>query len=191
MRIVLFDRNWDMVDKWNRHVETYNNSFPLPYFSQDDISTRLCLVSQVDTDAIVSPANSFGAMDGGIDLAYLNEYGKGLADKLQQKIKDECEFEQLPVGTAVSVEIDGSAAYQPRYLIAAPTMITPRAISDADVIWQATAAALFEAWRLGVGSVAIPGMGTGTGGISKTVAANRMINAIAYWKRKTDAQWNG
>src|SRR5262245_13154024 len=35
-------------------------------------------------DAIVSPANSFGFMDGGIDLAYAQFFGPDLPDRLQQ-----------------------------------------------------------------------------------------------------------
>ena len=35
-------------------------------------------IFDVACDAVVSPANSFGFMDGGIDLAYMEVYGEGI-----------------------------------------------------------------------------------------------------------------
>lgn len=51
-------------------------------------------------DAILSPANSFGFMDGGIDLAYSNFFGWDLQDRLQETLRREHAGE-LPVGGAV------------------------------------------------------------------------------------------
>ena len=48
-------------------------------------------------DAILSPANSFGFMDGGIDLAYSHLFGWDLQDRLQEKLHREHAGE-LPVG---------------------------------------------------------------------------------------------
>ena len=33
-------------------------------------------ILEVETDAVVSPANSFGFMDGGIDAVYLDHFGR-------------------------------------------------------------------------------------------------------------------
>lgn len=39
-------------------------------------------------DCLVSPANSFGMMDGGMDAAIINFFGRGLEEKVQQRILD-------------------------------------------------------------------------------------------------------
>jgi hypothetical protein len=72
-------------------------------------------------DAIVSPANSFGWMDGGIDLAYLNRFGQWLQPALQGAIAEHFGGE-LPIGQALIVEThDGSIPF----MISAPTMRVP------------------------------------------------------------------
>lgn len=53
-------------------------------------------------DAIVSPANSFEFMDGGIEPAYTRRFGWGLQSRLQTLIAEERSGE-LPVGHAVVV----------------------------------------------------------------------------------------
>jgi len=49
-------------------------------------------------DAIVSPANSFGFMDGGIDRLYLERFGQSLQDRVQAQIRQDlpenCWWEQ-------------------------------------------------------------------------------------------------
>ncbi|XP_033115738.1 uncharacterized protein LOC117115954, partial [Anneissia japonica] len=49
------------------------------------------------TDAIVSPANSFGFMDGGIELAYSRHFGLQLMSRLQETIDNEKDGELLVV----------------------------------------------------------------------------------------------
>merc|ERR1739848_923911 len=67
--------------------------------------------------AIVSPANSFGDMTGGIDKVYLNRWGDGLQDRLQDLIRREKD-EELVVGDALVIET--SATDPVRYCISAP-----------------------------------------------------------------------
>lgn len=61
MEIVLCDRSINMINAWNNHFSDIENVLII----QDDINT-------IDCNAIVSPANSFGFMDGGIDY-YISE----------------------------------------------------------------------------------------------------------------------
>jgi hypothetical protein len=75
----------------------------------------------VPVDAIVSPANSFGWMDGGLDAQLLERYGESLQHLVQARIRAEWNGE-LPVGCALSVPLpDGG----PSWLIVAPTMRVP------------------------------------------------------------------
>jgi hypothetical protein len=42
----------------------------------------------IKADAIVSPANSFGFMDGGIDAVYTYQFGAGLQERLQTSFSE-------------------------------------------------------------------------------------------------------
>ena len=78
-------------------------------------------IFDLDVDAVVSPANSFGFMDGGIDRLYTANYGPEVQAKLQALISRKHHGELL-VGAADIVPIPESHA---KYLIAAPTMRIP------------------------------------------------------------------
>ncbi|HTP09262.1 MAG TPA: macro domain-containing protein, partial [Anaerolineae bacterium] len=54
-------------------------------------------------DCMVSAANSFGLMDGGVDFAIIEFFGAELERKVQQRILEEYLGEQ-PVGTSFIVE---------------------------------------------------------------------------------------
>ncbi len=82
-------------------------------------------------DAVVSPANSFGFMDGGVDWAYLRFFGDQLQTRVQLVIRLQ-KFQELLVGSAVAVPTYHEAI---RFLIVAPTMRVPKIITDpADVM---------------------------------------------------------
>lgn len=57
-------------------------------------------------------------------------------------------------------------------------MKKPSQPTDIETIKKATSAALEEALRLKVSSVAFPGMGTGVGGLPKEKAAKSMIEVM-------------
>jgi O-acetyl-ADP-ribose deacetylase (regulator of RNase III) len=78
------------------------------------------------SDAVISPANSFGFMDGGIDLAYRRYFGMDLQSRVQAKIRSEFHGE-LPVGQAMVVPTGHETV---PYLVAAPTMRIPDKIAD-------------------------------------------------------------
>lgn len=54
-------------------------------------------------DCMVSAANSFGLMDGGVDLGIIEFFGQELMYRVQQRIIDEYLGEQ-PVGTSMIIE---------------------------------------------------------------------------------------
>jgi O-acetyl-ADP-ribose deacetylase (regulator of RNase III) len=76
-------------------------------------------------DALVSPANSFGFMDGGIDAVYSRRFGARLQSKLQDLIRNFHDGE-LPVGHAQVVKLNDPSF---DYLISAPTMRVPMDVS--------------------------------------------------------------
>ncbi|MCI0998964.1 macro domain-containing protein [Ochrobactrum sp. C6C9] len=143
MKIILCDRNRAVVDAW-RAIS---------------LDAECGSIFDHPADAIVSPANSFGFMDGGIDLAYSEHFGWGVQEEVQSLIQREFDGELL-IGQALSVK---TGAPDFPTLISAPTMRIAMIIPDPNHIRMATKAAIKEALRIGAKSVAIPGMGAGCG----------------------------
>ena len=142
-------------------------------------------VFDVDCEALVSPANSFGFMDGGIDAQYTERFGDKVQDRLRLRILERHHGELL-VGAAEIVETDDQVH---PFLIAAPTMRVPMALPAETVNpYLATRAALVLV-REGVfldgapiskrvSSLCFPGMGTGVGRVPADICARQMRAAI-------------
>ena len=121
---------------------------------------------------IVSPANSFGFMDGGIDLVYSRRWPH-VQGRLQAAIKT-VPFSELGVGSAMLVPTDDE---QFPFMIAAPTMRTPSRIPPLNV-YLATRAAVAYALVLGQETLLMPGMGTGCGNLPPHFAGAAMLGGI-------------
>lgn len=131
-------------------------------------------------DCLVSPANSFGMMDGGMDAAIIKYFGKSLMEKVQQRILTDYLGEQ-PVGTSMIVETDNN---KHPFLAHTPTMRVPMSIVGTDVPYVAMWAMLLAVYRHNqysehkINTVACPGLGTGIGKVDYDEAARQM--ALAY-----------
>jgi O-acetyl-ADP-ribose deacetylase (regulator of RNase III) len=133
------------------------------------------------TDAVVSPANSFGFMDGGVDWAYLQFFGTDLQTRVQMMIRLQ-KFQELLVGSAVVVPTYHEAI---RFLIVAPTMRVPKIIVDPADVMLATRAAIRVACDFRFDHIVMPGMGTGCGQVSPDIAARAMRAGIEAGLRDT------
>ena len=138
-------------------------------------------IFDITANAIVSPANSFGYMDGAIDLVYSYFFGWSLQTKLQKIIQDKYHGE-LVVGNAAVV---ATGHLQIPYLISAPTMRTPCDVSGTLNAYLAFRAALLAVIDLNsqfescpIKNLLCPGLGTGVGGISPSDCANQMRKAF-------------
>ncbi len=131
-------------------------------------------ITNIEVDAVVSPANSFGFMDGGIDLHYSTVFGWHVQERLQAFIKTMA-VQELPVGEAVAVETGHGRI---RCVIAAPTMRTPCVLRDVQPVYLAARAAAVVASRSGIKTLAFPGMGMGTGRLPFGAAAKAMLEGI-------------
>ena len=169
MRLHLVDRSADLVREWGVAFR----SFPEVVIERGDIL-------KTAHTTLISPANSYGYMNGGIDLAYRNFFGTHIERAVQNKIR-EVAGNYLPVGRAILVET-GHARI--RYLISAPTMFIPEPI-DAIACESAMAAALEVVLSHEAAQQAVfcPGLGTGVGCVSPRDAARAM--AAAYAKLST------
>lgn len=125
-------------------------------------------ITEVGADAIVVPANSRLIMGGGVAGAVKR---KGGAEIERQAVSKG----PIRIGEAVST---GAGALKARYIIHAPTMEAPAGETSLEKVYLATRAAIKEAVRLGVKSLAFPGMGTGVGGLNPSQAARQMMKAI-------------
>ncbi len=147
-------------------------------FFYDDPNVE-CVASEFDdflrsnpVECIVSPANSFGLMDGGYDLAITHYFGDQLQKRVQQYIIDHYYGEQ-PVGSSFIID----AGKEGRKLIHTPTMRTPQPIKDPLVIYQCMRATLMCAHENNIESILIPLFGGGCGEVPPKLIAEMMWKA--------------
>jgi len=159
MNITFVDRNLEFI-------HAIEDIFP-----KKTVSTFCGDIFKIEAQALVSPANSFGFMDGGIDQVYTDRFGGIVQESLQNNIK-EMNFGEILVGQATHVCVD-DPVYE--YIIVAPTMRVPKRLPDSINIRLAFRAALDEANWLEVQSIVFPGMGTGVGGVNPKTAAYEML----------------
>ena len=125
-------------------------------------------ITELECDAIVNPANSLGYMGGGVAGAIKRKGGAEIEKEAVGKAP-------IEVGKAVAT---GAGKLRCKYVIHAPTMERPAMKIDAGNVKKATRAALELAKEMGIKRIAIPGMGTGVGGVSYGEAAKAMVEVI-------------
>jgi O-acetyl-ADP-ribose deacetylase (regulator of RNase III) len=177
MEIVLTSLDRDLASAW----KSVCGDLP-------GVSVHEGSIFDVKCDAVVSPANSFGFMDGGIDMRYSGRFGWQVQERLQSLIRRKHHGELL-VGQAEIVETDSEAI---PYLIAAPTMRVPMILQETVNPYLAARAVLlliqhgrFESGYLAgeklsdvIQIVAFPGLGTGIGRVSPSSCAHQVLAAI-------------
>ncbi|HVK22595.1 MAG TPA: macro domain-containing protein [Actinokineospora sp.] len=135
-------------------------------------------------DAVVSPANSYGWMRGGIDAVYAETF-----PSVEQSVRSAVlayHGGELPIGEALIVP---TGVRRPPWLISAPTMREPTTVLPHDTVHPFLAArAVFRLWRDGilddgtpvrvaVRTIALPGLGTGVGHVEPAVCARQVAAA--------------
>jgi O-acetyl-ADP-ribose deacetylase (regulator of RNase III) len=165
MKIILCSIETRLVDAWRNFFGEAKDVVIM----EGDITAVAC-------DAVVSPANSFGFMDGGLDHALSERFGWDLEKQLQKIIKELPEGELL-VGQALVLETGDKVV---PLLISAPTMRVPTNFNiDTSVnAYLAMKAILIKAKNdERISSVAIPGLCTGVGRMQPMIAARQMFQA--------------
>ena len=123
-----------------------------------------------EVTGIVSPANSFGLLSGGLDKAIRDYLGKELQDAVRERIKNEW-FGEQTVGTSLTVDIPGCPA---KKLLHTPTMRTPLKIMDDLIVYSCMRSALIEAIKNDVAAMVVPAFGGGSGQLPVEVIAHHM-----------------
>ena len=166
MILRLVDRSGHLVDAWRRCF----TGVPDVEIIHGDICT-------VECDAVVSPANSFGFMDGGVDHSLSLRFGGSVQERLQQLIR-RLPVRELLVGQALLVP---TGDLRIPWLIASPTMRLPASIEGTLNAYLAMKAILSIALTADsvppINSVAVPGLGTGVGRLEPTTSAIQMFAA--------------
>ncbi|MCP2164375.1 macro domain-containing protein [Goodfellowiella coeruleoviolacea] len=151
---------------------------------REGVSVHRGSVLDVPAQAVVSPANSFGWMRGGIDAVYAQAFSQ-----VEARVRSAVlalHGGELPVGEAVVVPTGVSV---PAWLISAPTMRDPGERLPADTVHPYLAArAVLRLWATGrfengapvrasVHTIAMPGLGTGVGGVAPAACARQVAAA--------------
>lgn len=177
-QVILVDVNAKMVAAW-RDVFEDNPEVIIVHGSMTDQATS----------AWVSPTNSKGNMDGGLD----GVIKKFLGPKIQTRVQSEiARLHQgsMPLGYATCV---ATGSPKPPWLISTPTMVG-RSDDVSDTLNVALAcAAAFQAVRLqnaaapgSIGSVALPGLGANTGKVPVEICADLMWTAYNLVRTQED-----
>jgi O-acetyl-ADP-ribose deacetylase (regulator of RNase III) len=172
MKIYLRDLNSQLVDAWRMFFQ-----------HEPDVEVSEGDIWGVKADAIVSPANSYGFMDGGIDYVYTERFGSKMQDDLQAEIAAN-HYGELPVGQALTIKLDDPDY---KWLISAPTMRVPMNVNgtvNAYLAFRATLIAALEHNRKQeeakdrIFSLLCPGLGTMVGKLPVMICAQQMF--LAY-----------
>jgi O-acetyl-ADP-ribose deacetylase (regulator of RNase III) len=163
MKIQLIDRSKIMCNFWNLHFKDCH-----------DVLIHNGDIFSLSTDCIVSPANSFGFMDGGLDAIITSKIGIRTQEKLQTLIKEQYDGELL-VGQAVLIETEFSEI---PYCISAPTMRVSLLLRNTVNAYLAARAAFrLVSKNPQIQTVTMSGLGTGVGQLYFDMCAKQMKQA--------------
>lgn len=165
LQITLCDAHLPVVEAWQ------------VYFPDVPGVTVLCdNIFTLEADALISPSNSFGRMEGGLDAQIVEFFGEEIEAEVQQVIRDRHDGELL-VGLA---EIIITNAPQFPFLVVAPTMRVPQNVARTVNPYLAFRAALravldFNSLHGGlIQTLLVPGLGTENGFMPPLRAARQM-----------------
>lgn len=140
------------------------------YIFHGEIETFL---DNYPVDCVVSPANSFGIMDGGFDAALTDYFGYELQNNVRKYISENF-FGEQPVGTSFITDTPKDGIR----IIHTPTMRVPERIIDPSVVYHCTRSTLICAENNSIGSIVIPAFDGSTGGVNPEILAKMMWLAV-------------
>ena len=175
VKVVLVDINSKMIQAWRDTFE-------------ENPEVEIVAGSMLDhkVSAWVSPTNSQGSMDGGLDAVIKGHLGAQIENRVRQQIK-QLYGNALPVGHATCVTTGRTL---PEFLISTPTMhSSSEDISDSMNVALACGAA-FQAVHIqnskqpgSIVSVALPGLGANTGRVAVEICADLMWSGYNLFRR--------
>lgn len=167
MKIYLVDLDSRMTNCWEQDFEEVTDVEVVNGDMQEFLD------SHKDVDTIVSAANSFGIMDGGLDAVYVRYFGDSLQTAVLERIREEHLGEQ-PVGSSLILKIPEGKG---KRLIHTPSMRTPQPLIDPRIVYTCTRSALVTAMKNRAKAIVMPAFGHLTGRVKAETVSSLMYKA--------------
>ncbi len=166
IELILCDRNPEALDAWRQQFRASPEGE-----MRAEVQIRDGDILEAEADAILVPGNSFGFLDGGIELRVCEAMSMELQDELRDRIRSEYAGELL-VGQAI---VDLTASAPP--VVYAPIWRTPQNIATTINVFLALRGALqgiATANLPAIKKLAVPSMGVDPGGMHPLVSARQI-----------------
>lgn len=181
-QLIFFDLNKNFIDQYRFVLE---NKIPNSIFIHENLKSLL--QKNKDVNAVVSPANSYGFFNGGIDST-INTILNNVEPIVKQKIEqvgslDNSGRSYLPVGKCIVIPRNNY------YLFVAPTMVMPSKLPkdtlNVSLAFNSILEQAFMLSRQGIKlTIACPCLGTGVGQLDPTNSAKQVLGAYNYFCKK-------
>ncbi|MEE9491934.1 MAG: macro domain-containing protein [Gammaproteobacteria bacterium] len=172
MKLSLIDTSPEMITAWDR-----------VFFDTPDVEILQGNILDFAEDTIVSPANSYGYMDGGIDKVYRDHFGIEIEKTVQNAIKKTGK-QFLPVGSALIVKTHDARV---PHMIIAPTMFLPEPVKPKNCFFAMSAILnIYTKHHTTIQNIYCPGLGTGIGQVEPLDSAKEMKAAYIQWQKTTN-----
>jgi O-acetyl-ADP-ribose deacetylase (regulator of RNase III) len=175
-KIIFFDINKNAIKQYE---DILKMKIPNSLFIHCDLNDLVQKYAEIN--AIISPANSYGFMNGGIDRN-INEILDNIEKDVQNRINivglyDNSGRKYLPIGKCEVIMKNN------KYLYVAPTMVMPSKLpKDTINISLAFHAILCQSKQYQHKHIiACPCLGTGVGQLDPYISANQILNAYKYF----------
>jgi O-acetyl-ADP-ribose deacetylase (regulator of RNase III) len=174
--IVFFDFNKETIQGYEKVLKGKYKNIIFLHYTLDEIVDKYYEDNPI---ILVSPANSYGDMNGGIDRDIIKKFPlvKERVLKLVKKsaYSDSGNRPYIPVGVCKFVELDDKS----NVLLMAPTMLTPRNIVGTNNVYLAFHSIFKNVKDLNSDVVVvIPCLGTGIGGLSGEESAKQIARVF-------------
>lgn len=159
MKVIVADQNKNVIQALRDYDPTFDwhDGNPLAF----------------EIDAVVSPANTAGIMNGGFDAVLRRHFGTTLEYRVRMSIKEK----PIPVGEARAIQTVDARI---KWLVVAPTVsIAADGLSGSETVAYAAAyKSVRAAFSAGAKCLGMTGLGTGAGGLDIRDAVFQQCDGI-------------
>lgn len=193
LKITLIDTDESMCAAWKTELQEYTDTLGDCYIPNVEIVQSNIVEWLKENNnhllGIVTPANSFGLMDGGFDGAvrkyFVEDYDIDIIPIVQEHLKKNYWGEQ-PVGSSTLVRLPVVGTY----ILHTPTMICPSTIVDARVVYHCTRSAILEALRTECTHIVLPAFGGCCGKVDPKIIAQYMFAGMYTFLSSRKLTWH-
>lgn len=180
-QIIFFDNNKNNIETYKKKLSDIPN-LSFVYADFED------LINENNIHITISPANSYLSMTGGIDKTYSKLF-PGIESSLRKQMiikkyeKGNIRYFStkyiLPIGKAIIAPTNNSKC---PFIMASPTMKTPKDINETDNVYRCMCAILEKINKINLPiTIACPCLGTGIGNLSAIESADQIRRTFAKY----------